>query len=682
MRRIVFIVLIVMCALTLASALRAAAEVPQDARIAHPHSVNDPTGFEPHFASREEWEKRADELRRQTMVALGLFPMPPKTPLNPVIHGKIERDGYTVEKVFFASLPGYYVTGNLYRPTGRDGEKHPVVLHPYGHWPNGRFIWNSDADIDKAIKSGAESTREGARSPLQAGCAMLARMGCVVFHWDLVGYGDSTKIEHRQGFTDAESILRLQSQMGLQVWNGIRAIDFVSTLPDVDTNRIAVHGASGGGTQTIMLSAVDKDRVAAAFPMVMVSMNMQGGCVCENAPLLRVGTNNVELASLFAPKPQGAAGAQDWTHDFETRGLPEMKTIYGLYGAADEVSGKVVPFGHNYNQVSRELMYDFMNRALKLGLPTPVKEKPFEPIEPAKLSVFDAEHPRPSDEADAAGVRKWMTKVSDEQLDAMDAPTLRAALQAIVVDHKPSADEREYVDCSPPTFPSAGGEWNGTIARKGSGERVACKIIASANWNKSVVLWAHPDGCKSLSADEPAAKKLLDSGSAVLTVDMFPARPMQTARQPAAKKDPNPPYAGFDLGYNRSVLANRVHELLTAFGTAQLLSDDHSVSVIGFDESGPAALLACAVASHHVKRAAIDLNQFDFDKVTGDSDPMLQPGGLKYGGIYNFATLCDWDTLLCNARRTGRFDSVAKNGHITLDERKRTSDSMIDWLLR
>src|SRR6185369_13993217 len=116
---------------------------------------------------------------------------------------------------------------------------------------------------------------------------------------------------------------------------------------------------------------------------------------------------------------------------------------------------------------------------------------------------------------------------------------------------------------------AAGGEWNGTIARKNSGERVACKIIAPANWNKSVVLWAHPDGCKSLSADDAGVKKLLAGGSAVITVDMFPARPAQTARQPAARKDPNPPYAGFDLAYNRSVLANRVHDLLTAFGTAQ-----------------------------------------------------------------------------------------------------------------
>jgi hypothetical protein len=198
------------------------------------------------------------------------------------------------------------------------------------------------------------------------------------------------------------------------------------------------------------------------------------------------------------------------------------------------------------------------------------------------------------------------------------------------------------------------------------------------------VLWAHPGGCKSLVADDPNVKRLLDSGATVLTIDAFPARAPITARQPPSKNDPNPPYAGFDLGYNRSVLANRAHDLLTAFGVAQ--SFNANVRVIGFGESGPAAMLACAVASRHVDRAAIDLNQFDFDKVSGDTDPMLQPGGLKYGGIYGFASLCDHgETLLCNARRTVRFDAAAaaaKNSPVTLEQHQRAADSMIDWLLR
>src|SRR5262245_33963587 len=96
-----------------------------------------PADFKPKFPDAKAWEKRADFLRHQALVAQGLWPLPDKSPLNPVIHGKIDRDGYTIEKVFFASLPGHYVTGNLYRPK-QSSAKHPAVLMPYGHWPEAR----------------------------------------------------------------------------------------------------------------------------------------------------------------------------------------------------------------------------------------------------------------------------------------------------------------------------------------------------------------------------------------------------------------------------------------------------------------------------------------------------------------------------------------------------------------
>src|SRR5262249_18317451 len=150
------------------------------------------------------WETRRRQLREQVLVATGLWPMPPRTPLNAVIHGKIDRDDYTIEKVFFASYPGHYVSGNLYRPRGKTG-KFAGVLCPHGHWNNGRFYEASDREVQSQIKQGAEKTVEGARYPLQARCAQLARMGCVVFHYDMVGYADSNQIEHRKGFLDVEA---------------------------------------------------------------------------------------------------------------------------------------------------------------------------------------------------------------------------------------------------------------------------------------------------------------------------------------------------------------------------------------------------------------------------------------------------------------------------------------------
>ncbi len=129
---------------------------------------------------------------------------------------------------------------------------------------------------------------------------MLARLGCIVFHYDMVGVADSQPIAHASGFADVAAELRLQSAMGLQTWNSIRALDFLLSLPEVDPKRIGVTGASGGGTQTFLLGAID-DRPAVAFPAVMVSTGMQGGCVCENASYLRQGLGNVDLAAVFAP---------------------------------------------------------------------------------------------------------------------------------------------------------------------------------------------------------------------------------------------------------------------------------------------------------------------------------------------------------------------------------------------
>ncbi len=210
-----------------------------------------------------------------------------------------------------------------------------------------------EADAREKVAAGGDKTFEGARYPHQARAAGLAKLGAVVFMFDMVGYADSRPIVHREGFTDAEAELRLQSTMGLQMWNAIRALDFLASLPDVDPSRLGVTGESGGGTQTFLLSALD-DRPVAAFPAVMVGGAMQGGCVCENAPLLRIGTNNIEIAALFAPKPLGLSGANDWTKDIMTLGLPELKSIYRLYGA--DVDARVMarhfPYEHNFNQTA------------------------------------------------------------------------------------------------------------------------------------------------------------------------------------------------------------------------------------------------------------------------------------------------------------------------------------------
>ena len=621
------------CLLGIALSTLSAQTEPAAAPLAH--DLDHPWPFKPEFKDQADWERRAGALRTQTMVATGLWPLPEKTPLNAVIHGKIDRDEYTIEKVFFASLPGHYVTGNLYRP--KNGvQKRPAVLSPYGHWPGGRFIWRSDADAQKQIDSGAEQTMNSARTPLQARCAMLARMGCVVFHYDTLGNGDSTVIKHREGFDDVEATLRLQSQLGLQTWNSIRGLDFLASLPDVDASRMAVTGASGGATQTILVSAVDP-RPTVAFPHVMVSMSMQGGCVCENAPLLRIGTNNVELACLFAPKPLGMGAANDWTKDLEKIGLPEAKQIYTLYGKPELVTGKHFNFEHNYNQVSREYMYEWLNKHLNLGWESPVREKVFEPVVPEQLAVFDAGHPLPKDALDAMGVRNVMTAASDKQVATMPAADLRKALRAMLV------------------YPIPGGET----------EDFTYRLDKPDKWSGRVVVWPQTSG--KLKADERALDRLYAAGIAVQFVEISELPPMPV-------KVKRGTYAGFTLGYNRSNLARQAAMILQVIETAQNTPGVKSVDVVG---AGPAVLLARAATDVQIANTVIDLDRFDFDEVKEPSDPRILPGALKYGGVFGIARLCTGGrTLLNNAPRAQKVEGL------TVQEAPMTPDDVVVRLLQ
>lgn len=670
---------------------------PQDRRLGKPKTLND---FFPMTvpASKDAWETRRRELREQVLVANGLWPMLPRTPLNPVVHGKIDRDEYTVEKVFFASLPGHYVTGNLYRPKGKSG-KLPAVLCPHGHWTNGRLYDAGEKGAETQITQGAEKTVESARYPLQARCVQLARMGCVVFFYDMIGYADSLQIPHRQGFTDADAELRLQSQMGLQTWNSIRALDFLLSLPEVDVSRVGVTGASGGGTQTFILGAID-DRPTAAFPAVMVSTAMQGGCVCENSSYLRQDCGNIDLAAAFAPRPLGMTGAKDWTIDIETKGLPELKAVYRLYGVEDKVMAKCFPqFGHNYNQVSREVMYNWFNKHLQLGHPEPVVEKPFTPVPPNALSVYDASHPLPKDAAKAEDVRRTLTAISDKQMEAIqpkDATSLKqfreivgTALRVMVNDRLPKPDEVEVKEVGdrqekPDLI------WRRyLIGRKGAGEQIPAIGIMANHFNGQVVVWIHPEGKASLYKGNdlvPAARQLVTKGYGILAPDVF-----LTGEFGQAKPMPiNAQYAGYTFGYNRPLVANRVRDILTVVAMARLHPRTKAVHLVGFEKAGPWVVLARALCGEAIGRTAADLDQFRFDKVRTTSDEMMLPGVLKYGGLPAFAALCaPGELLLHNHRGTG-VGATVKSAYEAAGMPKRqeqvaeklSAEKVVEWLVR
>ena len=298
--------------------------------------------------SAATWEQTSQYLQRHILVSTGQYPsFDPllKSSLNPQIFGKIERDDYTVEKVYFESYPGFFCTGNLYRPRGKDGP-FPAIVSPHGHWARGRL---------ENIERGSIPGR----------CINFAKQGYIIFSYDMVGYNDSgQQVDHRSfPNSESEAIWGI-SLLGLQLQNAIRSIDFLQTLPDVDPDRIACTGASGGGTQTFMLMAID-DRIKVSAPVNMISAHMQGGCLCENAPNLRLDFSNIEIGAMMAPRPLLLVSATgDWTKDTPDVEYPAIRSIYQHFGATDKIHQVQIDAEHNYNKASREAVYQWFAKWL------------------------------------------------------------------------------------------------------------------------------------------------------------------------------------------------------------------------------------------------------------------------------------------------------------------------------
>ncbi|MBX3437189.1 MAG: CehA/McbA family metallohydrolase [Planctomycetaceae bacterium] len=288
------------------------------------------------YTTAETWAARCEELRREFLEGAGLWPLPARPPVKAIRHRYREYKGYSVENVALETLPGFYCTGNLYRPLGRK-ELEPAILCPHGHFqPLGRF-----------------------REDQQIRCAHLARMGATVFSYSMVGWQDSQQTTHDDPLV-----------LALQTWNSLRAVDFVSGLERIDPTRIGVTGASGGGTQSFFLALVD-DRIKASAPLVIVyPWTAPDGCKCEGGlPVMQAAkTNAIELAAATSPRPQLLISVgNDPTEKFPEVGFPFIKRMYEIAGAGNFVRNvHFAEEGHDFGPSKRREVYAFF--AEHLGL--------------------------------------------------------------------------------------------------------------------------------------------------------------------------------------------------------------------------------------------------------------------------------------------------------------------------
>ena len=306
------------------------------------------------YPTLQDWEVRKRSLRSCFLEQLRLSPMPLKTPLNPIYTPKRVMDGYTVENVGIETMPGVFLCGSLYRPAKGKGP-FAAVLSPHGHFPS------EDLNLYGRY-----------RPDQQYRCATLARMGAVVFSYEMFAWGESllqvNKEDHRTGLA-----------MTMQTLNSIRVLDFLTSLPYVDPKRIGVTAASGGGTQSFLITAID-DRIAVSVPVVMVSASFFGGCPCESGLPIHsctdLGTNNAEIAAMASPRPMLVVSeTSDWTQTVPVIEFPYLKKVYSLYGKPENVENvHIENEEHNYGITKRLAMYDFMAHHLGLNI-NAVKDK-------------------------------------------------------------------------------------------------------------------------------------------------------------------------------------------------------------------------------------------------------------------------------------------------------------------
>jgi uncharacterized protein len=314
------------------------------------------------YSTREQWETRKSEVRSQILKGVGLNPIPARTTLNTIIKSRRTYDGYSVENVCFESIPGYFVCGNLYRPIDAT-VRHPAVLCPHGHFEGdslgawGRF-----------------------RADQQKRCATFARMGAVVFSYGMYSWGgepvwqlDTAAVLEKPDMNIVRKNHEDPISVTMQTWSSIRALDFLETLPDVDMSKVAVTGASGGGTQSFLLTAVD-DRIAVSIPVVMVSCHFKDLCVCEkvqpsgNDPGQIL--NMAEFAAMAAPRPMLIiSDGSDWTRNTPAVEYPFIKRTYSFYSAEGNVENVHFADGkHDYGFEKRIPVYKFLARHLPLNL--------------------------------------------------------------------------------------------------------------------------------------------------------------------------------------------------------------------------------------------------------------------------------------------------------------------------
>jgi dienelactone hydrolase len=329
--------------------------------------------------SLADWEAQRGRLRAELFEMMGLSPLPPRGDLQATVTGRIEHLEFTVEKLHYQSLPGLYVTANLYVPKVRTGPV-PAILYVCGH---GQVKENGVA--------------YGAKTSYQHHGAWFARHGYVCLMIDTIELGELEGTHHgthREGKWWWNA--RGYSPGGVEAWNAMRALDYLQSRPEVDGAKLGVTGRSGGGAYTWFTAALD-ERVKVAVPVAgitdlhnhVVDGRISGHCDCM-FPVNTYRWDFAKLAALIAPRPLLFANTDKDTIfplDGVMRVHGELAAIYQLYKATDKLGLLITEGPHKDTQDLQVPALRWFNRFLKND-ETPVRLAAEKLFKPAELKVF------------------------------------------------------------------------------------------------------------------------------------------------------------------------------------------------------------------------------------------------------------------------------------------------------
>ena len=533
-------------------------------------------------ATLAEWEQRRAALRERMQEAWGDFPVD-ACPLEPRPLGTLSRDGYRVEKILFQTRPGIWMTANAYVPD-RTG-KLPAVLCVHGHWRG--------AKQDPTV---------------QARCIGLAKLGFFVLVVDAFGAGErglNKALGEYHGEMVAATLLPVGLPLcGLQVYENMRAVDYLLTRPEVDGHRLGITGASGGGNQTMYAGAWD-DRLAAVVPVCSVG-NYQAYlgpacCMCEVVPGALQFTEEGGVLGLAAPRAlmvvNATKDAVQFSVDEARKSLARAQPVYALFDRPENLRHAIFDSPHDYNQAMRETMYGWMTRSLTgLGDGEPIPEPTIKTEDPETLRCFPGQS-RPDDfitipQFAAAEARKIISQrivpADAPQWDTQRAAMLKGMKKALFGGDLPLPTRKALVAVD------GAGEYRTMTLEPEPGLMLTARQEPAAPPAERLALVLDLDGADKAAAS-PLASLLRRDGWTVLTPDLRATGKLAYPRDEIGRA-PDHYTAEWSLWLGRPLLGQwvvDVRRLLDALKEADGKLPEEIVAV----GVGPAGLVAiCAAA--------------------------------------------------------------------------------------